>query len=1086
MLNLFQSNQMEALAGIFCERAAAQGQMEGADPFTPLTIIVQNFGMGQWLKMRLAAHGGIAANVRALLPAQFLWQLYRGLVADARPHSESPFARERLAFRIMRLLKGPALAPAVTRYLQGDGDEDLRRYQLSDKLAGLFDQYLVYRPGWMQDWRAPATGTKREARPHEAWQRELWRRLLADLPAAERHLDRASLHQKAMAALKQGKPLDPSLPQAITVFGLSTMPPMQLEALQALGERAQVDLYFLNPCEHYWGDLVSQKDKARRSVRSLLKDKGEGRALADDDYLELGNPILSSLGKQGREFFEMLTEVDGIQSIERFAAPTEDTALAWVKQDILGLAFGGVFGAGASPEPRPLPEPDSLQVHICHSRLREVETLRDRLLHLIAKRPDITLSDIIVMAPDMASYAPLVQAVFGDPLHYRISDRSHPEESPLLASFLQLLALPHSRFTAAEVLDLLESPAVARRFALSEADLALVAVWVRELAIRWELDGKAKADHWQLPPASGNTWRFGMDRLLLGFARAASQGVWQGMLAQEISPQEAELVAKLAAILERLGRCRQELSDARPLADWRRLAQALLDDFFDPREEEVLEAERIREALDALATAGEAAACAEALSFSLFRHLMATQLDRPQTGAAFLSGGITFATLVPMRSIPFKVVCLLGLNDRDYPRDRHPLSFDLMQGQHQKGDRSRKLDDRYLFLEALLSAQEVFYLSYVGRGVRDNEPKPPSVVVAEWRAYLEAIFTGFAPMEHPLQPFSPRLYAGDARQSFSPVWQRSQAGRREEPPFIAQPLPPDPALAPSSAAQVSRFLAHSARHFLQQRLGVYFEQEALELGDAEPFSLDPLARYQLADRALAALVAGQGLDAWQETQLATGRVMPGDLGRAQLAGPLDLAQRIHATVAKYAQGEPRQIAGDWQDGEDSLHYRLDGIHGDWLLDYRAGAIRARHLLAAYLRHLLAGAAGETLATLCIGRDGDQVAELSFRPLPAGDCHERLRQLTRLYREGSCKPLLLAPELCRSYAQALIDGGDEEAALAKAAAGWQKDRQRSQAGSEAMDSYWTRLFTVPEDLNAEFAANARQVWLPLLDTLGEQP
>ena len=1070
MLSLFQSNQMGVLAEVFCARAP-----EGRDPFEPLTVIVQSLGMGQWLKMQLAEHHGIAAQVDAVLPANFLWGLYQKLVPGARDLRESPFDREQLAFRIMRLLKGAELSPAVSSYLAGEGDGDLLRYQLSEQLAGLFDQYLLYRPQWMQDWREPVTKGSAVSE-QERWQRKLWRLLVADLPEAERHLDRASLHLQAMAAFRAGEVGPAQLPGRLAVFGLSTMPPLQLEALQAIGGVTDVDIYFLNPCQHYWGDIVSPKDMAKRSVRALLQGAGQGQPLTDDDYLEIGNPILSSFGKQGREFLEMLLELDSLHTVEHFAPDEADGALARVKQEIFNLEFGEEFGSGLTPSPQPLPDNRSIQLHSCHSRLREVEVLRDQLLHILASDRSISLSDIIVMVPNVSDYAPLVQTVFGDPLHYRISDRSQPEEAPLLASFLQLLALPHSRFTAAEVLDLLESPAIARQFDLDEEELAQLAIWVSELAIRWEVDGEAKVSHWQLPAADNNTWRFGLDRLLLGFARAATEGVWEGVLAHDISPQETELVGKLAHIIDLLAEYRDQFTQPRTISDWQLLLDKLLGQFFHPVQEEVLEVTAIREALQALVNAASEAGQEEQISFGLISYLLTTQLGSKTSGAGFMSGGITFATLVPMRSIPFKVVCLLGMNDGEYPRDKRPLSFDLLQEEHRKGDRSRKLDDRYLFLEALLSAQDIFYVSYIGLGIRDNEPKPPSVLVTEWQAYLQAIFTGFEPMEHPLQPFSAKHYAGDAYQSYSQVWHTDEVGSEPEAPFVKKALAADEELRLTSAAQLGQFLSHSGRFFLQQRLGVYFDQDELAPSDTEPFALDQLERYQLADSALTALLNKRDMDNWRATQIASGLVMPGDLGEEQLEPQISLAEGIANKVDEYRRGELREVSGEWSDGQDSLFYRLENIYGDLLLSYRAGGINARYLLAAYLRHLLGGVKGEALRTVCIGKkDKRDVEVISLRPLDADECHSRLCELTQLFRQGTRQPLLLAPALCRTYAEQLAKSDDGVMALSRARTSWEADLP----GAEQHDPYWARLFEVPRDLDKTFTTNASNIWLPLL-------
>ena len=1189
MLNLFQSNQTRLLADKFCERAASQ-----RDPMKPMQVVVQSFGMGQWLKLQLAEKKGISANVNCQLPAAFLWHLYRQLIPEAANLEASPFSSEHLAFRIMRLIKGGLrLSPAVTRYLQQPGDEDLRLYQLSSEIARLLDQYLMFRPEWMLKWEHQATEDEAASIGyHDKWQRELWRALLADMPQDQRQLHRAKLHQRLQDAFdkrsKGGEVAPEQLPERLSIFGLATLPPLQLQTFEAMGNLTEVDLYFLNPCEHYWGDIVSPKDKARHSIRQML---GKDDALQDADYLEIGNPILSSLGKQGREFFELLQDYGHIASDVRedFQPFEGDSALTFVKNDILNLTHAGEFlQPGMLPPRIKLPEKQSLQIHNCYSRLREVEVLHDQLLHIISDNPDIALADIIVMVPDIGHYAPLIQTVFGEPLHYRLNDRSQAAGSPLLASFLQLLDLPYARLTGSEILDLLESQAVRRKLNLQQADLDLLATWIRETNIRWELDGKARHDRWAVPAIDQNTWRFGLDRLLLGFARAREAGPWRGTLGQDtlgydIKAADADLVGKLASLIDRLAAYRAAFGKPRKVPDWVSLISAMQAEFFDPDLDEIPDQSLISRSLEQLADNATEAGLTTEISFNLMHHLLQGALTEQRPARGFLAGGITFATLVPMRSIPFKVICLLGMNDGDYPRDKRPHSFDLMHlDGHRKGDRSRKLDDRYLFLEALLSAERVFYVSYLGMGVRDNKEKPPSVVLGEWQAYLESVFDGFKVTQNPLQPFNRKHYEGGPLQSFSDVWVARQPTETAMPRFAPEPLGEDDSLALTSLAQLERFFQHSGRYFLQQRLGVWLDEEDATLPETEPFQLDGLEKYQLADDALATLMKGGDLEQWRESEMASGSVMVGEAGEQQLQQEIDRAEAVHDTIKGLVSGEACVLtgvvdgvvvgatgggvdvdgvvvgatgvgvggvdeggadagSGNGDGGADvdvgvgevkggPLVFSLPDFYpdeaGGKLLNYRVGKLQDRHLLVAWIRHLVAcasagasegsvagkgadakGGAGEGaggpevdgvdvdgvdaggvdvdekgIFTVCVSRDnkGKAVMSAVIPPLPRDEAKKELRNLTALYAEGTTRPLLLAPESCRAFVETLNETSSQTVALAKA-----RERFEGGYGGGEADRYRQRLFASTKDFDKEFGKNALTIWHPLLAAINNK-
>ena len=1104
MLNLFQSNRMPVLAKIFCVRNDEPG-----DPFTPLSVIVQNRELGRWLKFSLAREYGISANVDCCFLAAFFWELYKRLPAVQAAAEESPFDSARLVWRIMALLRKEKIDDrALRNYLDQPGDSSLRHYQLSYEIAELFNQYLIYRPEWMLQWES---GENNPAPAPLRWQPELWRALLADM-GKYGVLHRAKLHRMLLEQLTAGEYPVQSLPPRISVFGLSAMPAMQLQTLQALAGHIEVDIYFLNPCRHYWGDIASDKEQARRSMRALLGGKTE---LVDDDYLEAGNPILASLGKQGREYFEMLLDMPLLQTAEQFLEHEGATALELVKNDILELTFGGEFDSGAALEPQSPPDEDSLQIHACHSPLREIEVLHDELLRLMDNRKDLSPGEVLVMAPDIAGYAPFIHSVFGDGIPFSIADRGVMEESPLINGFLALLKLPESRFTGAEVVDLLDTPAIARRYGLSAEDLRQVTLWIRDTGVRWELDGADKEKYWQVPPGGHNTWEFGLDRLLLGFAMT-DENTWNGLLPSAATTEDARLIASLSHFVELLGKYRDELSEQRPPAAWRKLLSRLMADFFLPVDEEAPEFDRLQALIEEFEDATQVGGCEENLSYVLIHHWIQQQLRDVFTRNRSPYGVVQFANMSSVRGIPRRVICLLGLNDGEYPREERPHSFDLMSlrnNDYRKGDMSRRQDDRYLFLESLLSAEEVFYLSYVGRGVRDNQEKPPSMVVTEWLHYLQALFgeENIKPVAHSLQPFNPRYYQGGRLQSRQSPWYDALAKKPAQSPiFCRDPLP---AAACDSLDQLERFFSHSGKYFLQQRLKVYFNADEIELKDTESFSLDALEGYHLADDALNHLIRDASLEAWQERQLAAGVVLPGNSGREQLSVRIDRAEAIHAALKEtLAKGRRPPQSGVIELDGAAIQYRFDEIYGDTHLFYRVGSLRRKDLLMAWLRHLaLSATAGDSVETRMIGRKdsgGKTGAEVRcFAPLDAELSRQYLGELLKLYRLGTARPLLLPPETSYAYyenyvkTEAAGKAGSAEPSfpdekhIETEAAGKAKEAAVNKWNSsyggapEGDDIYWARLFSLPEALDGkeraeEFHAHAVKLWQPLCGCLGE--
>jgi exodeoxyribonuclease V gamma subunit len=1065
MLELLQSNRMSFLVETLAERL-----QQPNDPFQPALVVVQSQGIGQWLKVELAERLGIAANIDCLLPAELIWRLYQQVLPDhlgIELPAESPFSRALLSWRLMQQL--PAMTePGICNYLGGAGDPQLRQYQLSHEIALLFDQYLIYRPDWIYQWEAG------QAHPELPWQSELWQAVTKE-PGMDTRLHRANLHKAFLKALSDSN-MAARLPDQLNVLGISSLPKMHLETLQAVAEHTQVAIYFMNPCQHYWGDIESEKTVAKRSIRDIIGKQGP---LVEEDYLEVGNPLLSSTGQQGREFLELLLETDGIQTADLFQSEPPDNALTQVQNDILNLELAGeFFDLDASPPTLSQSGEDhSVQIHSTHSRVREIEVLLDQLLAIIDDAGgDIKPTDIIVMAPDITNYAPFVQSVFQQKLPFSITDRPVVDESALLLAFEKLLALPESRLSATDVMDLLDVPAIARKFALNEADIAVIHYWIRESGVRFEQDGKAKSANWGLPEDDYNTWRFGLDRLLLGYAMEPAAGLYENIAPFELSPADAQLLGTLCDILDLLVHHRTALSQSHSAAEWQAQINRLLEDLIEPTMEEEFVLDHIADALETLVLQTETAQFSETISPHLFRYWLKQALDQPAQNRGFVSGGVTFATLVPMRSIPYRCVCLIGMNDREFPREDKPLSFDLMSKQYRKGDRSRRNDDRYLFLEAILSAQEYLYLSFIGRGQRDNKPKPPSELLSELHDYLQRLYGTFAITEHPLQPYDVRYFAVDSKlKSYATQWRGALQAAEPVPPFAGAAL--QPAVDTETLQDLNdltRFFRHPARYFLN-RLGVYFPEDDAGLKDAESFSLDGLERYDIATGALDTLLSPSFqppmIDAWIAQTRASGKMLPGQLGYQQLAEQLTLAQRIATVVNELSDGTTEIQQFDIVLGNHSLACELT-LRNNRLIAARTGELRARQIIETWIQHLALCAHGLERPSTMVYRDTHHnVKQHTIKPVTRNQAQDWLEHLSQLFIQGLSQPLLFMPEA------SLLAAREQD--LGKVIRGYQSDQDGDKRGQEAHDPYYNRVLEFPEAFSEDFLTLANQIWQPYL-------
>ncbi|KAA0875294.1 exodeoxyribonuclease V subunit gamma [Nitrincola tapanii] len=1072
---VLQGNRLESLRAVCVEWLQRY-------PLTPLeneVILVQSNGIAQWLKLALAEDVeqggcGIAAAMDVCLPARYLWRAYRAVLGDL-PNT-SPYDKDLLTWRLLRLLPSLVTLPEferLRRFLQQDPGQR-KTYQLAQRLADLLDQYQIYRADWLNAWaQGRDEFTLDQAwQPlpaNQRWQAELWRRLLEDLHPEQRETSRAHIHQRFLHACTQLTPetRPAQLPRRVIVFGLSSLPQQMLEVLSAVSSVSQVLLCVHNPSPYYWGDLVDP-----HAARFLFKQAYQRHAPkpglpplhaeSDDQTLEhlflQANPLLAAWGKQGRDYMRLLDEHDQTQQyralfqqnkldIDLFEAPTSASLLHQIQADIYHLRSldearlaAQALTAEALATERGVDKDLSLSFHRAHSSQREVEILQDYLLALFAREPDLKPRDVLVMVPDINTFAPYIRAVFGriqrqDPryLPFTLSDQGQRQQHPLFVALTWLLALPESRFSVSELLDFLDVKAVQARFGLEASDKPLLQRWIEGAGIRWGLDAEQRQALGLPPGLQQNTWEFGLQRMLLGYALGPGEA-WQGIHPYaEVAGLSAELLGKLMQLLNRLEWHWQGLQTPQTPDEWSHRLHALVQDLFlceEERDQQLIR--RIEERLQDWLEACQAAEFAEPISLDVMRDFLLQSLDQPHLTQRFLAGAINFATLMPMRAIPFRHICLLGMNDGDYPRQVNPIDFDLMRLNYRAGDRSRREDDRYLFLEALLSAREGLYISWTGYSIRDNSERAPSVLVGQLRDYLLSTqgpeCLAALTQDYPLQAFSHQYFRQSSGQrTFAHEW----AGIYHPGSITTQrsdALTPVQDARELSLTHLSQLLRNPAASFFQERLGISFYDEILPELDDEPFDLQGLALWKQQHTLIEACLEAWSLRPDQpaaallhekiDEQLGCGNLPLGPFAQsyqeslhARLLPALSLYQQLlltwQALPSETLTLQLDTLALTLQDELDHLYQTAQGQRVRCLLlasQIWSGRkqMKWHHLARQWPQHLAAQLQGPT-DTWILGPD----TQLLWPSLPADQAQVHLCSLMQLWHSNLNVPLQAA-------------------------------------------------------------------------------
>jgi len=1022
-----RSNRVEALV----EGLAQTLETPLEDPFASETIVVQSRGTAAWLAMQLARRFGIWAGAEFPFPRRFLHGLF-GTVVGAAP--VDAFAAPHLLWSVLAELPehmGHQSFAELERYMREDAS-GRQRFQLAQRVAQVFDRYGVHRPDTMLRW---------EAGEHDDWQARLWRALCARI---------GSHHPGAIAReflqTLEAPTFDPSvLPPRICVFGVSTLPPLYVHLFAALARHRPVHLFVISPSREYWGDT--------RSARATLREASRGASTAD--LVEDAPPLLAALGSVGREFQSILESSTDYRDTDRYVDPAMHASamhasamLEVIQSDLLNLRHRGRPGDAL---PHAIAATDrSIAVHSCHSPMREVEVLHDQLLGWFAEDRDLQPHHVIVMMSDLEQYAPLVEAVFerdpNDPTYipYSIADRSLRHESPTIEALHRVLELVGSRVVASTILDLLMLDPIAERFDIAPKDVDLLTRWVTESGVRWGIDADHRREHAQ-PAFDENTWQFGLRRLLVGYAMpTAGRAMWSDTLPyDEIEGQEAELLGRLTDLCHTLFTAVESLAAPRPVRAWQTDLTALLDNVFAGPERSARDLRQLRTILQTLADEADAAGFTGPLELEAMRVLIDERLEDDLPARGFLAGGVTFCAMLPMRSIPFEVVCVLGLSEEQFPRPTPKIGFDLLARAPRPGDRSRRADDRYLFLEAILAARKRLLLFYVGQDIRDNSAISPSVVVQE---LLDELGRGFLPpdrdrpdasalarhvvVRHPMQPFSPRYFGADPDPRLFSYARGYVGGARalldpreriDQPPLFVERLPPPAPVVTLTLKRLIDFFRQPTAELLKSRLGVNLTDWQRDRSDREPMELNELERWRVGTTMLEHMLHEEPLDGFP--LLRAGGALPlGTTGRCRYDDLVRSVDPIARALETYRRA-PR--LPDLPFDLDVSGIRLQGsLPLRWpaaLNSAQFSKLSAKHLLAAWIRHLVLCAlapSDQACRTIVVSRPEKGAAAHVTTLHPVQEPQQRLARLIELYLQGQREPLLLFPRtswvFCRTF------------------------------------------------------------------------
>jgi len=1012
------------------------------NPMMPEWIGIQSRGMKQWISMRIAQNMGICANMLFCFPGQMIDRI---LTSFNPPQDQEGLQGQHeslneniLFWSVMKLInenKSQKWLSSIENYIKED-ETGKKLYQLSMKIAKVFDDYQIYRPQMLVDWQNPQSHETLKD-PVVQWQAELWAKIVSKDP--QNHLAfnaHAFLKNFSLKNINTD-----NLPSRMSFFGISALPELFLQVFEKMSEMVDINLFLLTPSDQFFFDIKSEKQMGRIAL------KQESDMDFEQLYYEITNPLLSSLGTAGKGFHSFLEAFNYHEPFDDlFQDPINEsgqsnTMLAQLQSDILNLVQRK---PGSKDAPVTIAAFDtSVSIHACHSPMREAQVLKDFLLNEFEKDPELCPHDIIVMMPDIEAYSPFIESVFSleTRLPFSISDRRKRSESEFLDAFLKILALRNSRFEKKQILDLLLCESIAQKFNIATEEIYYIEKMVEDAGILWGRDADHREDM-GLPPFEENTWQFGLQRLFMGMAMPENHEV----LVQDILPCQSfegldlEVLGKFAAFCHTLFSCLDTLNGQKTIGRWcealKKISILLMDRNLKNGEDLVF----LSQTIDELKKNAEQAGFTDPVSFEVINSHIEQKLDQNISQGNFLSGNITFCNIMPMRSIPFKIVVLMGMDEKGFPRQAFSPGFDLIKKYPKPFDKSQRDEDRYLFLETLLSARLKFIITYTGMNIQDNSKIPCAGVVSELSDTMDQSFVfpegATYHLFHPLHPFNEAYFNQtdlffsfskdncNIAKALSPISQGK--GRPQKRIFVqasTEKESKEPLLG-ITLDELIRFFKNPVQGYMKDGLGIKMPDVEDQTHDREVFSISGLDQYTLGS-----FLVEKKTKASRETQFypivkAMGSLPFGEKGKFEYekivtaADPVIDAARIIVSKKQL----PPVVLEINMDGlivsSNFTDIREDGVY---FLSF--GKLNSARLLSGWIRHLFLNISAPfdyPRQTILIGRDpkGQKPIVTFTFPALGSVALKYFKDLIQIYLKGKDRPFYFFCETSWMFIQAL--------------------------------------------------------------------
>jgi len=668
----------------------------------------------QYLNIFIAEKIGISANIKLYHPNDFIWKLFE--IISPKKKLKNTFTHSMMIWKIMKIIDDKKIFENYNKK-----EAKLQKFKFSFLMANIFEQYIFYRPNWINEWETEKNTSIIDQ--NDIWQIKLWIEIIKNSKKTHQYSYHfANLFYNFQKLFEEKKIQKKHLPSRCFIISSFALNPSYIRIFQNISTYINIYFLYVTPFKKNIFNFIQDNN--------IFLNQKKNKKPCDNSLIKLW-------GQYEKIYALYIIRSKEMKIINCFKENNNRNLLNSIKNDLLKKNINKKKRFLISTD-------NSISINICFNKKNEIEILHKKLLIFFNKNSSIKPKDVVVTSFSIENYISSINSVFASEnnkkqIPFFIANKFSKKTNIIISSFKKILNLANSRFHNEEILEFLDIPEIAKKFNLSEEEIKILYYWIEEANIRWAIDCKHK-DYLSFPKNKQNTWLYGIEKLLLSYAMNDTEKVWNNILScSSINGSRTEIIEKLIIFIKTLKKWQKKLSRSQYLIHWHSLSKDLINDFFFCSQKIEKSIKMIQKNWTEMINNNLSSGYLKKVSINILikNFFYKYYFNNHQK---FLPDVVNFCHPNAVCYIPFKIICIIGADHLSVPKINHLDKFNLLKKYPLIEDINIYQKYCYLFAQSISCAEQYFYISYVGYSIKDESKIYPSILIDQLLHYISSNF----------------------------------------------------------------------------------------------------------------------------------------------------------------------------------------------------------------------------------------------------------------------------------------------------------------------------------------------------------